>query len=120
MCNKEIKFKAFLDKALHLNADYLATGHYARIGPANGLFQLLRGGVDENKDQSYFLYVLGQEQLAKALFPVGHLTKNGVRQIAARAGLATAEKKDSTGICFIGEKILKSSFPNICLLSPAK
>lgn len=93
MCNKEIKFKAFLDKALHLNADYLATGHYARIGPANGLFQLLRGGVDENKDQSYFLYVLGQEQLAKALFPVGHLTKNGVRQIAARAGLATAEKK---------------------------
>ncbi len=106
MCNKEIKFKAFLDKALHLNADYLATGHYARIGPANGLFQLLRG-VDENKDQSYFLYVLGQEQLAKALFPVGHLTKNGVRQIAARAGLATAEKKDSTGICFIGEKDFK-------------
>ncbi len=106
MCNKEIKFKAFLEKALHLDADFLATGHYAQVGRGHDSFQLLRGR-DGNKDQSYFLYVLGQEQLAKTLFPIGHLTKREVRQIAKRAGLATADKKDSTGICFIGEKDFK-------------
>lgn len=106
MCNQEIKFKAFLDKALHLDADYLATGHYAQIGRAENHFQLLRG-ADGNKDQSYFLYVLGQRQLAKTLFPIGHLTKREVREVARRARLATAGKKDSTGICFIGERDFK-------------
>lgn len=103
MCNKEIKFKAFLEKALHLEAEYLATGHYAQIGREGEKFTLLRG-ADQNKDQSYFLYTLGQHQLSKTLFPIGHLTKEEVREKARRAGLATATKKDSTGICFIGEK----------------
>lgn len=106
MCNKEIKFKAFLEKAMQLEADYLATGHYARIRQERGAYELLRG-ADRNKDQSYFLYTLGQRQLAKTLFPIGHLTKGEVRRIAAEAGLATAQKKDSTGICFIGEKDFK-------------
>lgn len=106
MCNKEIKFKAFLDKALQLDADYLATGHYAQVGQVDGSFQLLRG-KDRSKDQSYFLYVLGQQQLAKAMFPIGNLTKGEVRELAQRARLATAEKKDSTGICFIGERNFK-------------
>jgi tRNA-specific 2-thiouridylase len=107
MCNKEIKFKAFLDKAMQLEADYLATGHYAQIGRAGGLFTLLRG-KDGNKDQSYFLYTLGQMQLSKTLFPIGTLTKKEVRDKALRANLATARKKDSTGICFIGEKDFKA------------
>ena len=107
MCNKEIKFKAFLDKALQLEADYLATGHYAQIGEEAGLFTLLRG-EDQGKDQSYFLYTLGQRQLAKTLFPIGHLTKKEVREKAIVADLATARKKDSTGICFIGEKDFKA------------
>lgn len=106
MCNKEIKFKAFLEKALHLEADYLATGHYAQVGQQGDEFTLRRG-VDGNKDQSYFLYTLGQEQLSKILFPIGHLTKAEVRQRALEANLATAKKKDSTGICFIGEKNFK-------------
>lgn len=106
MCNKEIKFKAFLEKALHLEADFLATGHYAQIGQEGETFTLLRG-VDGSKDQSYFLYTLGQEQLSKTLFPIGHLTKSEVRQKALKANLATARKKDSTGICFIGEKNFK-------------
>lgn len=106
MCNKEIKFKAFLEKAMQLEADYLATGHYAQIGRENGEFTLLRG-ADQGKDQTYFLYTLGQQQLSKALFPIGHLTKREVRAIAQEAGLATANKKDSTGICFIGEKDFK-------------
>lgn len=106
MCNKEIKFKAFLEKALDLEADYLATGHYAQVGGDQGRYTLLRG-VDQNKDQSYFLYTLGQKQLAKTLFPIGHLTKQEVRAKAHRAKLATAGKKDSTGICFIGEKDFK-------------
>lgn len=106
MCNKEIKFKAFLEKALHLEADYLATGHYAQVGQQGEEFTLRRG-VDGNKDQSYFLYTLGQEQLSKILFPIGHLTKAEVRQRALEANLATAKKKDSTGICFIGEKNFK-------------
>ncbi|HHU60727.1 MAG TPA: tRNA 2-thiouridine(34) synthase MnmA [Natronincola sp.] len=106
MCNKEIKFKAFLEKAMHLEADFLATGHYSRIGEEQDKFTLLRG-LDQNKDQSYFLYTLGQEQLSRSLFPIGHLDKDQVRQKALRANLVTAKKKDSTGICFIGEKNFK-------------
>ena len=103
MCNKEIKFKAFLDFAIDLGADFIATGHYARVGRANGEVQLLKG-VDDNKDQSYFLYTLGQEQLKSTLFPVGELEKSKVREYAEKADLVTAKKKDSTGICFIGER----------------
>lgn len=103
MCNKEIKFKAFLQHALKLGADYLATGHYAQIDYYEGEYRLLRG-ADSNKDQTYFLNALGQYQLSKAMFPIGHLTKSQVRQIAEENDLATAKKKDSTGICFIGER----------------
>ncbi len=104
LCNKEIKFRAFLDHALHLGADFIATGHYARRGEAvNGVAPLLRG-LDANKDQSYFLHAVGGDKLAKTLFPVGGLTKPQVRTKAAALGLATASKKDSTGICFIGER----------------
>ena len=103
MCNKEIKFKAFLDFAIDLGADYIATGHYARVGRENGEVQLLKGR-DNNKDQSYFLYTLGQEQLKRTLFPVGELEKSKVREYAEKADLVTAKKKDSTGICFIGER----------------
>ncbi len=107
MCNKEIKFKAFLEHALQLGADYLATGHYARVDYHDGKYRLLRG-LDANKDQTYFLNALGQYQLSKAMFPIGHLNKAQVRAIAADYGLATAGKKDSTGICFIGERDFKS------------
>lgn len=103
MCNREIKFGEFLEKALELDADYIATGHYARVNYADEEYQLLRG-VDNNKDQSYFLNALNQYQLSKAMFPIGHLTKPELRRIAEEAGLATAKKKDSTGICFIGER----------------
>jgi tRNA-specific 2-thiouridylase len=107
MCNKEIKFKAFLDYALDMGADYIATGHYARIGHNDsGEVQMLRG-VDNNKDQTYFLYTLGQAQLSKTLFPVGEIEKTDVRDIAEKAGFVTAKKKDSTGICFIGERKFK-------------
>lgn len=107
MCNKEIKFNAFLEHALSLGADYLATGHYARvIDGENGESVLLRG-VDTSKDQTYFLNQLSQEQLQKTMFPIGHLEKKEVRRIAEEAGLATAKKKDSTGICFIGERNFK-------------
>ncbi len=106
MCNKEIKFKAFLDHALSLGADYLATGHYAQIREENGRFQLLRG-KDANKDQTYFLNQLSEDVLAKVMFPLGHLEKDEVREIAREHGLATANKKDSTGICFIGERNFK-------------
>jgi tRNA-specific 2-thiouridylase len=103
MCNKEIKFKEFLERALDLGADYLATGHYARVDYQDGEYRLLRG-VDSNKDQTYFLNQLGQYQLSNAMFPIGHLPKAKVRELALEHGLATAKKKDSTGICFIGEK----------------
>lgn len=106
MCNREIKFGDFLQKALSLGADYLATGHYARVEQINGEYRLLRG-IDSNKDQTYFLNALNQNQLSKAMFPIGHLPKQKVREIAAEAGLATAKKKDSTGVCFIGEKNFK-------------
>jgi tRNA-specific 2-thiouridylase len=103
LCNAEIKFKAFLDHAMRLGAAKIATGHYARVAQANDRFQLLRG-KDAGKDQSYFLHRLTQEQLARALFPVGELKKSEVRRIALEAGLPNHAKKDSTGICFIGER----------------
>jgi len=103
LCNKEIKFKAFLEYALAHGADYIATGHYARVREAGGEYRLLKAR-DAGKDQTYFLYALDQAQLARTLFPVGELRKSEVRRLAAEAGLATATKKDSTGICFIGER----------------
>ena len=112
LCNKEIKFKAFLDYALTLGADYIATGHYTRRSmnyinaEGDEVAQLLRG-LDNNKDQSYFLHAVGGDKIAKTLFPVGELEKPVVRQIAEEHDLATAKKKDSTGICFIGERRFK-------------
>ncbi|MFN7779805.1 MAG: tRNA 2-thiouridine(34) synthase MnmA [Betaproteobacteria bacterium] len=103
LCNAEIKFKAFLDHALALGAQRIATGHYARVRTADGRVELLRG-LDPDKDQSYFLHRLTQAQLARTLFPVGELRKTEVRRIAAEIGLPNARKKDSTGICFIGER----------------
>ena len=120
LCNAEIKFKAFLDHAMRLGAQRIATGHYARVRLVDhdgravpiepgattatpGRFELLRG-VDPGKDQSYFLHRLNQQQLSRTLFPVGHLTKREVRRIAAEIGLPNAAKRDSTGICFIGER----------------
>jgi len=111
MCNKEIKFKEFLNHALKLDADYLATGHYAQVEESAGEYKLIKG-VDNNKDQSYFLCMLNQQQLAKTIFPLGHLEKSKVREIAKEAGLATAEKKDSTGVCFIGERDFKEFLTN--------
>ncbi|MBK6401209.1 MAG: tRNA 2-thiouridine(34) synthase MnmA [Rhodocyclaceae bacterium] len=103
LCNSEIKFTAFLDHALKLGADLIATGHYARVREFIGKFQLMKA-EDGTKDQSYFLYRLNQAQLSKTLFPVGHLYKRDVRRIAGEAGLPNHAKKDSTGICFIGER----------------
>ncbi|HBQ58390.1 MAG TPA: tRNA 2-thiouridine(34) synthase MnmA, partial [Balneolaceae bacterium] len=108
MCNKEIKFKAFLNHAMKLGADHVATGHYARLAtdPDTGNRIMLKG-VDHGKDQSYFLSQLAQHQVKNAMFPLGELEKDDVREIAEEAGLATAHKKDSTGICFIGERDFK-------------
>ena len=103
LCNREIKFKTFLEHAEALGADMIATGHYARTDSHEGKSRLLRG-VDHNKDQSYFLYAVGHEQLARTLFPVGELEKSEVRRLAEEAGLDVFDKKDSTGICFIGER----------------
>ncbi|MDP3082752.1 MAG: tRNA 2-thiouridine(34) synthase MnmA, partial [Rubrivivax sp.] len=103
LCNAEIKFKAFLDHALRLGAEKIATGHYARVRDTPAGCQLLKG-LDPAKDQSYFLHRLNQAQLAKTLFPVGELKKTEVRRIATEIGLPNAKKKDSTGICFIGER----------------
>jgi len=106
LCNREIKFKAFLDYAMLLEADYIATGHYARRGESDGKSTLLKG-VDANKDQSYFLHAVGHAELEKTLFPLGEMVKPEVRRLALEYGLATARKKDSTGICFIGERRFK-------------
>jgi tRNA-specific 2-thiouridylase len=105
LCNAEIKFKAFLDHAMRLGADTIATGHYARVrhNPATGLFELLKG-LDPAKDQSYFLHRLSQAQLSRSWFPLGELHKTRVRELALHIGLPNAKKKDSTGICFIGER----------------
>jgi tRNA-specific 2-thiouridylase len=103
LCNAEIKFKAFLDHAIRMGAERIATGHYARVEEREGRFVLLKG-LDPGKDQSYFLHRLTQAQLARAVFPVGHLHKSEVRRIAREAGLANHAKRDSTGICFIGER----------------
>ena len=103
LCNAEIKFKAFLDHAIELGATRIATGHYAKVVQSNGLFELHRG-ADASKDQSYFLHRLNQSQLSRVLFPLGELKKTEVRAIAAEARLPNHAKKDSTGICFIGER----------------
>ncbi|MFW7432726.1 tRNA 2-thiouridine(34) synthase MnmA [Vagococcus carniphilus] len=120
MCNKEIKFKAFLDYAMQLGADYVATGHYAQVTrDEDGTVHMLRG-VDNNKDQTYFLSQLSQEQLAKTMFPLGHMEKSEVREIAEKANLATAKKKDSTGVCFIGEKNFKEFLGKYLPAQPGK
>lgn len=112
LCNREIKFKVFLEKALELGADYLATGHYCQIHKPTNLngneqeYCLLKG-AEHDKDQSYFIYTIKETALRKVLFPVGHLTKFQVRSIAEKHGLSTAQKKGSTGICFIGERDFK-------------
>ncbi|NQX88862.1 MAG: tRNA 2-thiouridine(34) synthase MnmA, partial [Halioglobus sp.] len=106
LCNREIKFRAFLDYALMLGADGIATGHYARLGHVDGRTTLLKG-TDSNKDQSYFLHAVDHSQLDKTRFPVGETEKSDVRALAAAHGMITARKKDSTGICFIGERRFK-------------
>ena len=103
LCNQRIKFKAFLDYAKDLGADKIATGHYARIANENGKY-FLKAGVDGNKDQSYFLHLLNQDQLSQSLFPLGEIDKKEVREIAKKQQFGNANKKDSTGICFIGER----------------
>ena len=104
LCNKYIKFKAFLDYAVDdLGAEFIATGHYARVNDSDGEYHLLKG-LDINKEQSYFLYTLGQHQLSRILFPIGHLQKSEIRSLAQKAGFDNFSKKDSTGICFIGER----------------
>ena len=107
LCNREIKFEAFLKSALELGAQYVATGHYCRkegfINSAGEEIYRLKAGVDLKKDQSYFLCQLSQEQLSKSLFPIGHLTKNEVRRVAKNAKLPSADRKDSQGICFVGK-----------------
>jgi tRNA-specific 2-thiouridylase len=119
LCNAEIKFKAFLDHALRLGAEKIATGHYARVrhNPATGLHALLKG-LDPSKDQSYFLHRLNQAQLSKTLFPVGELHKTEVRRIADEIGLPNAKKKDSTGICFIGERPFREFLNRYIAMAP--
>jgi tRNA-specific 2-thiouridylase len=119
LCNAEIKFKAFLDHAMRLGADKIATGHYARVrfNDATGRYELLKG-VDPTKDQSYFLHRLSQAQLSKTLFPVGELHKTEVRRIAAEIGLPNAKKKDSTGICFIGERPFRAFLQRYLAATP--
>lgn len=120
MCNKEIKFKAFLEfAASELGADLIATGHYCQRREQDGHWKLLRG-LDDNKDQSYFLYTLGERELAQTLFPVGGLPKPEVRRIAAQLGLITHDKKDSTGICFIGERKFRDFLARYLPAQPGK
>ncbi len=119
LCNAEIKFKAFLDHAMRLGAEKIATGHYARVrlNETNGLHELLKG-LDPTKDQSYFLHRLNQAQLSKTLFPVGELKKTEVRRIADEIGLPNAKKKDSTGICFIGERPFRDFLNQYIAMAP--
>ena len=119
LCNKEIKFKAFLEKAMEMGFDYIAMGHYARIDHSNGDVKMLRG-VDSNKDQTYFLCQLTKKQHEKALFPVGGLEKKDVRRIAKEYNLTIANKKDSTGVCFIGERNFKEFLKNYLPAKPGK
>jgi len=119
MCNKEIKFKAFLDYALSIGADFVATGHYAQINRTDDKIELVRG-VDVSKDQTYFLNQLSDDVLSKVMFPLGHLDKSEVREIAKKNQLATADKKDSTGICFIGEKNFKQFISEYLPAQPGK
>ncbi len=119
LCNKEIKFRAFLDHALSLGADAIATGHYARSDLVNGKARLLRA-VDANKDQSYFLHAVSQDKFARTLFPLGELEKPEVRRIAAEQGFANHKKKDSTGICFIGERRFKDFLEQYLPAQPGK
>jgi tRNA-uridine 2-sulfurtransferase len=107
LCNREIKFNLFFKKAMELGADYLATGHYCRVQRDHRDKTLLLKGSDPGKDQSYFLYAIDQKALSRSLFPIGHLLKSEVRTLARTAKLATSDKKDSTGICFIGERNFK-------------
>lgn len=116
LCNKEIKFKAFLQYAQTLGCDYIAMGHYARV--EHGSTHKLLRGLDNNKDQSYFLHQLTEEQLKRVLFPVGELDKKTVREIATKYNLATANKKDSTGVCFIGERDFKKFLQNYLYANP--
>ncbi len=117
LCNREIKFKAFYNYALQLGADYIATGHYAQIKHASNCYYLHRAR-DQNKDQTYFLYNLEQPILAKTLFPIGHVTKPEVRKIAIEKKLPNANKKDSTGICFIGKRKFKQFITKYLPLQP--
>lgn len=117
LCNKEIKFKAFLDYALQQGADYIATGHYARIGIQDGVASLLKA-KDRNKDQTYFLHAIDPSALTKTLFPIGDYLKSEVRDIALQLNLPTHAKKDSTGICFIGEKRFKTFLNEFMLAKP--
>lgn len=119
LCNKEIKFKAFLNYAIDQGADRIATGHYVRNRQINDHFALLRG-VDPNKDQSYFLAAISQTALAKSIFPLGELEKNQVRKIADQLNLPNAKKKDSTGICFIGERKFKTFLNEYLLAKPGE
>ncbi|QHG92588.1 tRNA 2-thiouridine(34) synthase MnmA [Coxiella endosymbiont of Amblyomma sculptum] len=117
LCNREIKFKCLLEYARKLGADYLATGHYARLKEENGFFKLLKA-YDENKDQTYFLYLLNQYQLAHVLFPLGNYQKSDVRTIAKKFGMITHAKKDSTGICLVGKKKFKEFLSEFFLVRP--
>ena len=119
LCNKEIKFKVFLDYAKHLNAKFIATGHYAKIVEKNQQY-LLAKGIDIQKDQSYFLYTLTQQQLANTLFPLANYTKKQIRKIAMQASFNNHDKKDSTGICFIGERKFKQFLQKYIPAQPGK
>ncbi len=120
LCNKHIKFKAFMDYAKNIDADYIATGHYAQVVHHEGQDSIMLRGVDNNKDQTYFLCQLNQKQLQYSLFPIGHMTKPQVRQLANELDLPVAHKKDSTGICFIGERDFREFLKNYIPAKPGK
>lgn len=119
LCNSEIKFRAFLDHALAAGAQRVATGHYARISRRDGRVRLLKG-IDPAKDQSYFLHALSQAQLARVVFPLGHLEKTAVRELAREAGLPNHARRDSTGICFIGEREFTAFLKRYLPVSPGE